>query len=157
MNRIFKIFILAGLIALSGCGKNKSGNFYNTGNFKKHFGDKNGCFVLYDVNNRFYIRYNEELCNKKIDSLSANETVELLKTNKDFQNDYNTESENYDSILKGKSLKLTSGNTNYDTFRGTVTMKNETYYFYLALETPGTNITNAKDVCIKILNSLKIH
>lgn len=155
MNNLFKIFLLVSLVALTGCEKKQAG--YNTGEFKKFFGNENGCFVLYDVNNRYYIRYNDELCNKKTDSLSANETVELLKTNKDFQNDYNTESENYGSVLKGKSEKINSGNTGYETFRGMVTMKNETYYFSLIIETSDTTENKAKDICIKILNSLKIH
>lgn len=155
MNNLLKIFLLIGFISLSGCGKKQAG--YNTEDFKKFFENNNGCFVLYDVNNRYYIRYNEELCNKKIDSLSANETVELLKINKDFQNDYNTESENYGSVMKGKSGNVISGNVEYETFRGTVTMKNETYYFSLTIENNNTPEGKAKEICIKILNSLKIH
>jgi len=155
MNNLFKMFLLVGLVAISGCGKRQGA--YNTENFRKYFGENNGCFVLYDVNNRYYIRYNDELCNKKTDSLSANETVELMKENRYVQNDFNFESENSGSRLKGKSEKIMSENTAYETFKGIVKMQNETYYFSIAVELKDTSENKAKDICIKILNSLKIH
>lgn len=69
MKYITNTLIIIALIFFFGCNKkpeerkNISGS-YET-NFEKYFEGYAGAFVLYDVNNKFYIRHNEEQCGKR--------------------------------------------------------------------------------------------
>lgn len=75
MNKIFIISVLF-LALLSGC--NRKDNIiehikqrsYET-DFNRFFEGYSGAFVLYDVSNNFYIRHNEELCNKRLSPCST--------------------------------------------------------------------------------------
>ena len=66
---IIKIFILLLIISVYGC-KKEPGSGYET-DFNKYFKGYNGCFVLYDFNNKYYIRHNKEQCNKRLSPCST--------------------------------------------------------------------------------------
>lgn len=56
----YLLFIIAAII-LTSCGEVENKSYEaDLGSF---FGDFSGAFVLYDYNNKFYIRHNEEQCN----------------------------------------------------------------------------------------------
>jgi len=69
MKNTFYIFLAISIIFLSGCNKKteeikKSGGSYET-DLSKYFEGFSGAFVMYDVNNKYYIRHNAEQCKKR--------------------------------------------------------------------------------------------
>lgn len=73
-NILITILFLA--LIISGCYKKSetSSSFKQKGyetDFSKFFEGYSGAFVLYDVNNKYYIRHNEEQCNKRLSPCST--------------------------------------------------------------------------------------
>lgn len=69
------LILLFALLILSGCGKKNETvsdkqKGYET-DFSKFFDGYSGAFVLYDVNNKYYIRHNEVQCNKRLSPCST--------------------------------------------------------------------------------------
>jgi beta-lactamase class D len=69
------IFAVLLLVLISGCNKKENSaenkqKGYET-DFNKYFDGYSGAFVLYDVNNRYYIRHNEEQCGKRLSPCST--------------------------------------------------------------------------------------
>jgi|WetSurMetagenome_2_1015567.scaffolds.fasta_scaffold75616_3 beta-lactamase class D len=75
MKNLFYIFFVLNVILFSSCNKKtetppKKQIGYET-DFSKFFEGYSGAFVLYDVANNYYIRYNEEQCNKRLSPCST--------------------------------------------------------------------------------------
>jgi beta-lactamase class D len=62
-------FIVTFLLLISGC-KQQEKKGYET-DFNKYFANFKGAFVLYDFNNRYYIRHNDEQCKKRFSPCST--------------------------------------------------------------------------------------
>ena len=65
MLKLFTLFII--LFVFGGCEKKQD---YET-DFSIFFNNYKGCFVIYDYNNKYYIRYNKEQCEKRISPCST--------------------------------------------------------------------------------------
>ncbi|MFA5403345.1 MAG: class D beta-lactamase [Ignavibacteria bacterium] len=74
MKKLLFFFFVA-IFLLSGCNKkNEISQIKQPGyetDFSKYFEGYSGAFVLYDVNNKYYIRHNEEQCNKRLSPCST--------------------------------------------------------------------------------------
>jgi beta-lactamase class D len=74
MNKLIIISVLF-LALLGGCNKKKNQEQQKQKGYETDFGiffeGYSGAFVLYDVNNRYYIRHNEEQCNKRLSPCST--------------------------------------------------------------------------------------
>lgn len=105
-SRLF-ILILT-VLTFAGCTKKEQ---YET-DFSRFFNNQTGCFVLYDYNNKFYIRYNLSQCSKRLspcstfkipNTLIGLETGVITDTNFSLSWDgtnYPIESWNHDQKLK---------------------------------------------------------
>jgi beta-lactamase class D len=68
-------FLVLIILIFFGCNKktdtpqNKQGSY--EADLSKYFEGYSGAFVLYDVNNKYYIRYNEEQCKKRLSPCST--------------------------------------------------------------------------------------
>ena len=69
MKKYLLLFLTGFFIVLSGC-KNGENHTYQT-DFENYFEGYEGAFVLYDVNNRYYIRHNEEKCDERYSPCST--------------------------------------------------------------------------------------
>jgi beta-lactamase class D len=61
------IFTIIFVLFIGGCTKKHQ---YEE-DLSKYFNGYKGCFVLYDSNNKYYIRYNEEQCSKRLSPCST--------------------------------------------------------------------------------------
>jgi len=66
MKNIFYLLLIFTVTLTTSCGKKQEESKKNTGkyetDFAKFFEGYSGAFVLYDVNNKYYIRHNEKQC-----------------------------------------------------------------------------------------------
>lgn len=70
MKILYILLILTTAISFSACDKKMIGHSYET-DFTKYFEDFDGAFVLYDYNNKYYIRHNEKKCTTRYSPCST--------------------------------------------------------------------------------------
>jgi beta-lactamase class D len=75
MKNLFYVFFVLNVILFSSCNKKTDNpqskqNGYET-DLSKYFEGYSGAFVLYDVENKYYIRHNEEQCKKRLSPCST--------------------------------------------------------------------------------------
>ena len=106
--KYFSLIIL--LIFVPGCKKTDMKS-YET-DFAKYFKNYDGAFVLYDYNNRYFIRHNEERCKKRFSPCSTfkipNSLIGLetgIITDKDFTLKWDGVKRSRDEWNKDHSLK----------------------------------------------------
>jgi beta-lactamase class D len=116
------LFVLL-LILFFGCTKKSEVPFYkNTFNKKidlsKYFEGYNGAFVLYDVTNNFYLRYNEEQCKKRLSPCSTfkipNSLIALetrVATDENFLLKWDSTKQTFESWNRDHTLKSAFANS----------------------------------------------
>lgn len=70
MKILYTVLFFSVTVLFSSCDKKMIGHSYET-DFTKYFEDYDGAFILYDFNNKYYIRHNEKKCTTRYSPCST--------------------------------------------------------------------------------------